>query len=45
MSDEDLEILITLDDPPYAPEEDIFDHRSRETHSPGEFGFSPKAGE
>jgi hypothetical protein len=29
MSDEDLEILITLDDPPYAPEEDIFDHRSQ----------------
>lgn len=26
MSEEDLELLITLDDPVEAPEEDIFDH-------------------
>jgi hypothetical protein len=26
MSDEDLEILVTLDDPDGAPEEDIFNH-------------------
>jgi hypothetical protein len=26
MSDEDLELLITLDDPEGAPEEDIFHH-------------------
>lgn len=26
MSDEDLEVLVTLDDPPYAPDEDTFDH-------------------
>jgi hypothetical protein len=27
MKDEDLEVLVTLDDPEYGPEEDIFDHR------------------
>ena len=26
MSEVDLELLITLDDPPYAPDEDRFDH-------------------
>jgi hypothetical protein len=26
MSEEDLEVLITLDDPVEEPEEDIFDH-------------------
>lgn len=26
MSDEDLEVLITLDDPWYGPDEDIFHH-------------------
>ena len=26
MSDTDLELLITLDDPPYGPDEDRFDH-------------------
>ena len=26
MSDEDLEVLITLDDPWYGPDEDIFNH-------------------
>ena len=26
MSDEDLELLVTLDDPEGAPEEDIFHH-------------------
>jgi hypothetical protein len=26
MSDEDLELLITLDDPEGAPEEDMFNH-------------------
>ena len=28
MSDEDLEVLITLDYPWYAPDEDIFNHQS-----------------
>lgn len=27
MSDEDLEVLVTLDDSPYAPDEDTFDHQ------------------
>jgi len=26
MSDEDLEVLVTLDDPWYGPDEDIFHH-------------------
>lgn len=26
MSDEELQVLITLDDPDYAPEQDIFNH-------------------
>jgi len=30
MSEEDLELLITLDDPEGAPEEDIFNHTSAE---------------
>ena len=29
MSDEDLELLITLDDPEGAPEEDIFNHQEK----------------
>jgi hypothetical protein len=33
MSDEELEVLITLDDPPYAPEEDMFDHKHQETRN------------
>lgn len=28
MSDEDLEVLITLDDPWYGPDEDTFHHAS-----------------
>jgi len=31
MSDEDLEVLITLDDPWYGPDEDIF-HRLQPEH-------------
>jgi hypothetical protein len=27
MSDEDLEVLLTLDDPWYGPDEDTFHHR------------------
>jgi hypothetical protein len=30
MSDEDLEVLITLDDPWYGPEEDIFHQRQED---------------
>ena len=30
MSEEDLELLITLDDPEGAPEEDIFNHSPAE---------------
>ena len=30
MSEEDLELLITLDDPVEAPEEDTFDHLNPE---------------
>jgi hypothetical protein len=32
MSDEDLELLITLDDPEGAPEEDTFHHRPAENY-------------
>jgi len=27
MKDEELEVFVTLDDPEYGPQEDIFDHR------------------
>ena len=30
MSDTDLELLLTLDDPPYGPDEDRFDHHQSE---------------
>lgn len=30
MSDEELQLLITLDDPEYGPEEDTFDHANAE---------------
>ena len=30
MSDTDLELLLTLDDPPYGPDEDRFDHHQNE---------------
>ena len=30
MSEEDLELLITIDDPEGAPEEDTFDHHAAE---------------
>ena len=33
MNDEELEVLITLDDPDYAPEEDAFNHL--QTHNLG----------
>ena len=33
MKDEELEVLITVDDPEYAPEEDIFDHSHGATAS------------
>lgn len=36
MSDEDLEVLVTLDDPRYGPEEDIFHHLQRVTYWPGQ---------
>ena len=32
MSDEELEVLITLDDPWYGPDEDIF-HEHKEAHN------------
>ena len=32
MSEEDLELLITLDDPEGAPEEDTFNHLSAENN-------------
>ena len=32
MSDEDLEVLITLDDPWYGPDEDTFHHLQQEDH-------------
>jgi hypothetical protein len=35
MSDEDLEVLVTLDDPWYGPEEDIFHHLQPVTYWPG----------
>ncbi len=35
MSDEDLEVLITLDDPQYGPDEDTF-HLQPDTDWPGE---------
>ena len=35
MSDRDLELLVTLDDPPYAPEEDRFDHHQSADHLDG----------
>jgi hypothetical protein len=34
MSDTDLELLITLDDPPYGPDEDKFDHHQSEDVGP-----------
>lgn len=34
MSDEHLEVLITLDDPPYGPDEDIFHHLQPDTDWP-----------
>lgn len=36
MSDEDLEVLVTLDDPWYGPEEDIFHHLQPVTYWPGQ---------
>ena len=36
MKDEELEVLVTIDDPEYGPEEDIFDHH----HG----GHTPKSG-
>ena len=35
MSDEDLEVLITLDDPWYGPDEDTFHHLQPDTDWPG----------
>jgi len=35
MSDEDLEVLITLDDPWYGPDEDTFHHLQPDTEWPG----------
>ena len=41
MSDRDLELLLTLDDPPYAPDEDRFDHHQGEVeHEPFANAFS-----
>lgn len=34
MKDEELEVLVTIDDPEYAPEEDIFDHHHGATAIP-----------
>ena len=34
MSDEDLEVLVTLDDPWYGPEEDNFHHLQPDTEWP-----------
>ena len=34
MSDEDLELLVTLDNPWYAPDEDIFHHAIRTLDQP-----------
>ena len=39
MSEEDLELLVTLDDPEGAPEEDTFHHLS--TESTGGFAHAP----
>ena len=36
MSDEDLEVLITLDDPWYGPDEDTFHHLQPDTDWPGQ---------
>ncbi len=36
MSDEDLEVLVTLDDPWYGPDEDIFHHLEPVTYWPGQ---------
>jgi len=49
MSDEDLEVLVTLDDPWYGPDEDIFHHLQSDTGSLGgrasnEFSFSRTPG-
>ena len=34
MSDTDLELLVTLDHPPYGPDEDSFDHHQSEDVGP-----------
>lgn len=34
MKDEDLEVLITLDDPSYGPDDDTFHHREPVAHPP-----------
>lgn len=34
MSDEDLEVLVTLDDPWYGPDEDTFHHLQPDTDWP-----------
>lgn len=34
MNDEDLEVLITIDDPSYGPDEDTFHHLEALTHPP-----------
>ena len=34
MKDEELEVLVTIDDPEYGPEEDIFDHQHGATATP-----------
>jgi len=34
MSEEDLEVLITLDDPWYGPDEDTFHHLQPDTERP-----------
>lgn len=37
MRDEDLEVLVTLDDPSYGPDEDIFNHLQPITEWPRSF--------
>jgi len=41
MSDEDLEVLVTLDDPWYGPDEDIFHHCQDDNDGPASiYGFT-----
>lgn len=40
MSDEELEVLITLDDPWYGPDEDIFHEHQEDLHNEVLFAFN-----